>query len=311
MFKNKALKYSLSAGLIASTMFFAGCSSKEPSYRVSSSEINKIYKYNPNKNIRNSKAMHRATLRPYEVFGVKYYPRIANIGDDFTGIASWYGPNFHAKKTSNGETYNMYAMTAAHKTLPMNTMLRVLNLENGKSTIVRINDRGPFVDGRIIDLSNSAAHKIDMVRKGTVKVKITVLGYNGEIENSNAPHEQMPVTKVASNTSSNIGQKVEALAPVQIEEKIISESKSIEKAEPIVAAGKYNIQVGAFGRVEGAIQTKEKYESLTNGKYNIVVKKVLSGGRYLHKVLIQGFDSYNHAQLFKDTNSLNGLILGN
>lgn len=296
--RNKALRYSLTASLLVGGLLFTGCSSKS-SPPVSQSEINKIYKYTPNTNIRNSKAMHRATLRSYEVFGVRYYPKIANVGDDFKGIASWYGPNFHAKKTSNGETYNMYAMTAAHKTLPMNTMLRVLNLENGKSAIVRINDRGPFVAGRIIDLSNSAAHKIDMVRKGTVQVQITVLGYNGEIENSDAPHYQMPKTKVAR--ASNIGKKVEAIKAmeaVQIEEKTISSAS-------------HSIQVGAFGRLEGAMQTKRKYESLANGKYNVQVKKVLSGEKYLHKVYITGFDSYNHAQLFKDSNGFNGLIIGN
>ena len=131
--------------------------------------------------IRNSKAMHRATMRPYTIAGKRYYPSMAYVGDEFRGIASWYGPNFHAKKTSNGEIYNMHAMTAAHKTLPMNTVVKVDNLENGLSTIVRINDRGPFVAGRIIDLSNAAAHKIDMVKKGTVKVKITILGFNAKI----------------------------------------------------------------------------------------------------------------------------------
>ncbi len=125
--------------------------------------------------------MHRATMRPYTVMGKKYYPTLARVGDDLNGIASWYGPNFHAKKTSNGETYNMYAMTAAHKTLPMNTMVKVENLDNGKSTIVRINDRGPFVTGRIIDLSNKAAHHIDMVKKGTAKVVVTILGFNAKI----------------------------------------------------------------------------------------------------------------------------------
>ncbi|MEA3290506.1 MAG: septal ring lytic transglycosylase RlpA family protein [Campylobacterota bacterium] len=131
--------------------------------------------------MRNSKAMHRATMRPYVVFGKKYHPTVAHVYDKFTGIASWYGPDFHAKKTSNGEVYNMYAMTAAHKTLPMNTMVKVDNLDNGLSTVVRINDRGPFVAGRIIDLSNAAAHKVDMVKKGTAKVRITVLGFHGKI----------------------------------------------------------------------------------------------------------------------------------
>lgn len=109
--------------------------------------------------------MHRATMRPYKIAGKWYYPTLAKVGDVQRGIASWYGPNFHSKKTSNGEIYNMYADTAAHKTLPMNTMVRVDNKENGKSVIVRINDRGPFVSGRIIDLSNKAAHAIGMVKK--------------------------------------------------------------------------------------------------------------------------------------------------
>jgi rare lipoprotein A len=106
---------------------------------------------------------------------------LAKVGDIEHGIASWYGPNFHSKKTSNGEIYNMYASTAAHKTLPMNTMVKVFNLDNGKSTIVRINDRGPFVDGRIIDLSNKAAHDVDMVKSGTAKVKIQILGFHAKI----------------------------------------------------------------------------------------------------------------------------------
>ena len=175
---NKFLKYGVTTSFLAAALLITGCSSKKGS--VSSSDINKIYKNTSNNNIRNSKAMHRATLRPYTVFGERYYPSIPNINDEFTGIASWYGPNFHAKKTSNGETYNMYDLTAAHKTLPMNTVVRVDNLENGKSVVVRVNDRGPFVDGRIIDLSNTAAHEIDMIKDGTARVKIKVLGYNGE-----------------------------------------------------------------------------------------------------------------------------------
>ena len=163
----------------------AGCGSSYKNsylpYRGSSSNSSHSYNKNIPTHMKNSKAMHRATMRPYTVMGKRYYPTYAHIGDTFRGIASWYGPNFHAKKTSNGEIYNMYAMTAASKTLPMNTMVRVDNLDNGKNTVVRINDRGPFVTGRIIDLSNAAAHKIDMVKTGTAHVKLTVLGFNGKI----------------------------------------------------------------------------------------------------------------------------------
>ena len=179
----KIIKYSLILGL---GIYFTGCSNKSYysstwSGSSSSSSSTRTYKHIPDEKIRNSKAMHRATMRSYTIAGKRYSPSLSKVGNEYRGIASWYGPNFHAKKTSNGEVYNMYAMTAAHKTLPMNTMVQVDNLENGKSIVVRINDRGPFVSGRIIDLSNKAAHKIDMVKKGTAQIKVTVLGFNAKI----------------------------------------------------------------------------------------------------------------------------------
>lgn len=91
------------------------------------------------------------------------------------GIASWYGRDFHGRKTASGEIYNMRAFTAAHKTLPFGTYVRVTNLKNGRRTIVRINDRGPFIKGRIIDLSYSAAREIDMVEVGIQKVRLDIL----------------------------------------------------------------------------------------------------------------------------------------
>ena len=116
------------------------------------------------------------TQKPYHVLGRTYYPIPSSFGHDETGVASWYGKKFHGRKTSNGEIYDMYGTTAAHKTLPMNTFLLVKNLENNSETIVRINDRGPFVKGRIIDLSLTSAKKLGMDKKGTAKVKITALG---------------------------------------------------------------------------------------------------------------------------------------
>jgi rare lipoprotein A (peptidoglycan hydrolase) len=91
------------------------------------------------------------------------------------GIASWYGPGFHGQRTASGEIYNMYNYTAAHKTLPLGTYVRVINLENDKMVIVRINDRGPFKRGRIIDLSYAAAKKIDMIASGTARVKLDII----------------------------------------------------------------------------------------------------------------------------------------
>ncbi len=166
---------------IIAILIFSGCSSRQYVYS------NRSHTNNNNKSageIKNSKNMHRATMRPYTVLGKKYYPTKVSINDSFSGIASWYGPNFHNKLTSNGEYYNMYAMTAAHKTLPMNTMLRITNLENGIKIVVRVNDRGPFAKSRIIDLSNQAAHRINMVKKGTAPVRIEVIGFNGVVGSS-------------------------------------------------------------------------------------------------------------------------------
>lgn len=172
---------------LSSLFLFTGCSQKNYSgnYSVGGS------KTSPSEEIKNSPAMHRATMRPYEVFGKMYYPTLAKVGDEQSGIASWYGPNFHEKKTSNGEVYNMYAQTAAHKTLPMNTMVRVDNLDNGKSTVVRINDRGPFVDGRIIDLSNKAAQDVNLIKTGTAKVQLTILGFNAKVATTQAEKEEV------------------------------------------------------------------------------------------------------------------------
>jgi rare lipoprotein A len=111
----------------------------------------------------------------YEVAGKRYYVLATAEGYRERGIASWYGPDFHAKSTSSGEIYDMHAMTAAHKTLPLPSYARVTNLTNGRSVVVRINDRGPFVGNRIIDLSYAAANKLDMTGPGTAMVDVQVL----------------------------------------------------------------------------------------------------------------------------------------
>jgi rare lipoprotein A len=108
----------------------------------------------------------------YEVFGKRYYVLSSSVGYWERGVASWYGPGFHRERTSTGEPYDMYGMTAAHKTLPLPAYVRVTNLQNGRSVVVRVNDRGPFVGNRIIDLSYTAAAKLDMLRNGTAMVEL-------------------------------------------------------------------------------------------------------------------------------------------
>ncbi len=117
-----------------------------------------------------------ATQKPYVIKNRLYSPLPSATGYEEFGVASWYGKDFHGRTTSNGEKYDMYDITAAHKLLPMHTMLLVQNLDNGKEIIVRVNDRGPFIQGRIVDLSYGAARKIALVKSGTAKVKVTALG---------------------------------------------------------------------------------------------------------------------------------------
>jgi rare lipoprotein A (peptidoglycan hydrolase) len=114
---------------------------------------------------------------PYAINGKIYYPmKRVQPGFSIQGTASWYGPSYHGRKTASGEVYNMHALTAAHKTLPLNTLVRVTNLANGRDVVVRVNDRGPFVGDRVIDLSFGAAKQIGMVRPGTAPVRVAVIG---------------------------------------------------------------------------------------------------------------------------------------
>jgi rare lipoprotein A len=121
------------------------------------------------------KGGYRKTGKPYQVGGRWYYPLQSAAGYDETGTASWYGNKFHGRKTANGERYDMYAMSAAHKTLPMPTLVRVTNLENGRQIVVRVNDRGPFVKNRLIDLSYAAAKALGYDGKGTAHVRVQAL----------------------------------------------------------------------------------------------------------------------------------------
>jgi rare lipoprotein A len=123
----------------------------------------------------------------YEVFGETYKVLDSSYNYQERGVASWYGKKFHGRKTSSQEDYDMYAMTAAHKSLPLPTYVRVRNLSNNKSVVVRVNDRGPFVDNRLIDLSYSAALKLDMVQSGTSLVEVTAISYDQPTRQKPAP----------------------------------------------------------------------------------------------------------------------------
>ena len=153
----------------------------------------------------------------YEVLGKRYTVMPSSAGYQERGVASWYGKKFHGNLTSNREVYDMYGMTAAHKTLPLPTYVRVRNLRNNKSIVVRVNDRGPFVHNRVIDLSYTAAMKLDMIRDGTSLVEVTAISFD-------EPQGDRPV-----RTSTP------AVAP------------DVTVDQPVVVTNQIYVQVGAFG----------------------------------------------------------------
>ena len=123
-----------------------------------------------------SSAVYDSKTRPYTVMGRTYYPLKSARGYDEVGMASWYGKDFHGRKTASGRVYNMYGLSAAHKTLPLGTKVRVTNLSNNRSTVLTINDRGPFVRGRVLDLSYGAAKRLGTLDEGVARVRITAVG---------------------------------------------------------------------------------------------------------------------------------------
>jgi peptidoglycan lytic transglycosylase len=165
----------------------------------------------------------------YEVFGKPYTVMASASGYSERGVASWYGKKFHGRLTSNREPYDMYKMTAAHKTLPLPSYVRVRNLSNNKSIVVRVNDRGPFVDNRIIDLSYVAAIKLDMVGTGTGLVEVTAITFDDPP--GDRPTKQTTTPKPAPQPA--------------------TDSERTSGPQPAIP-GKIYVQVGAFGSRENA-----------------------------------------------------------
>ena len=126
--------------------------------------------------------LNKFSNRPYKVFGKTYYPMTSLKPYTATGYATWYGKKYHGNKTSIGEVYDMYKMTAAHKTLPLPCYVKVTNLKNYKTVIVRVNDRGPFVKDRVIDLSYAAANRLEIIEKGSELVKVELIDLDEKVK---------------------------------------------------------------------------------------------------------------------------------
>ncbi|WP_291348357.1 septal ring lytic transglycosylase RlpA family protein [Desulfobacula sp.] len=201
-----------------------------------------------------------ATQRPYKIKGVRYTPIASATGFVQTGIASWYGRKFHGRKTSNGEIYNMHAMTAAHKTLPMNTWVSVHNLKNNRKIVVRINDRGPFVYGRIIDLSYTGAKRIGITGAGTGKVRVTALGRaTSYSKKTKDPIAFKPVDYWKGNLTVQVGA---FQVKVNAERYRYKLSKTYQNAHITTFTDDrgtfYRVRIGRFTNLKDAIRFSEK-----------------------------------------------------
>lgn len=249
--------------LAALLLFMSGCTSYMGSYPYRPSKVSKKYPSDvladTPSTVKKKNGELTASMRPYTVFGKEYYPTVVSVGDTMSGRASWYGSDFHGKSTCNGEAYDMYAMTAAHKTLPMNTVVRVTNLENNQQTVVRINDRGPFVESRIIDLSFAAAKEINLVANGSAPVRLEVLGFEPTDSKS------INLNRLAK------GPKQEVLSA-------------------------FAVQIGAFANIQGALETQKKYASFHG--YSAIIKDSQYNNDRLFRVWLRGFRSEAEARDF-------------
>lgn len=235
-------------------LLFFGCSASTPDYAPSRRKDTKKYS--------------KPTQRPYVIGRHRYYPIPSAKGYREKGVASWYGKKFHGRKTANGETYNMYGDTAAHKTLPMGTMLLVTNLENNKNIVVRVNDRGPFVKNRIIDLTYNGAKSLGMINNGTARVEIVAL------------EEKQPTA-----------------APPKKQKKI--EAPAVNPFEQ----GNFYVQVGAFIKLENARNLAKKFAA--KGR-DVVIQQYPAAGMQLYRVLVFGGTSMAKVKTYEHYLEQNG-----
>jgi rare lipoprotein A len=194
----------------------------------------------------------------YYVGGHRYVVLPSATGYVERGVASWYGTEFHGLRTSTGEPYDMFAMTAAHKTLPLPCFARVTNLSNGRSVVVRINDRGPFVANRIIDMSYSAANRLDMIRNGTAFVQVEVLSPAAPPLTASMPVNAPAAQAASVGVSSVPAMNEPPAAPAAVPGPTVAAAPGAPAAAPTAPAaaptptGSFYIQVGAYSRVENA-----------------------------------------------------------
>ncbi|WP_394561513.1 septal ring lytic transglycosylase RlpA family protein [Aquipseudomonas alcaligenes] len=246
---------------------------------------------------------------PYTVMGKTYYPIRDSRRYSATGTASWYGTKFHGQATANGEAYDLYGMTAAHKTLPLPSYVRVTNLDNGKTVILRVNDRGPFYSDRIIDLSFAAAKKLGYAESGTARVKVEGID----------PHEwwaaqgrPVPMVlaqpKMASQGVPAVAEPV-AVAPAQPIEQytpppaqhaaaVLPVQIDVKKNASPAASGLY-LQVAAFANPDAAELLKAKLSETVPAK--VFISSVVRNQQILHRVRLGPVETQAEAQQLQNS----------
>ena len=239
---------------------------------------------------------------PYKILGRWYYPK-----EDYSykeeGIASWYGPDFHSKRTANGEKYDMNALTAAHRTLPLPSIVRVTNLENGRSLVVRVNDRGPYARNRIIDVSKKVAQLLGFLEQGTAKVRVEVL----EKESKNlkaaltgspvyeditpAPAPKIEVARMEPLEGAAVAATYDNLSPNYNYEPTDNSDAAVLTQDEVVGEGGFYVQAGAFSDVDAAESLKQRLSHL--GKTNVSVAKI--NGQMFYRVRVGPYTSQPQA----------------
>ena len=253
---------------------------------------------------------------PYQVSGVWYYPAV-DYDYAETGIASWYGAEFHGKPTANGETYDMNAMTAAHKTLPLPSIVRVINLKNGRAVKLRINDRGPFVNGRVIDVSRRAAQLLGFEGQGTAPVRVEIVANESRTIAAlagagrapplvAAPAADVKVQPLPGAPAPSAQRAPQLAAATPLREAVEPAAPILPKPEvtwvPVKPANAMYIQAGAFVHREYAVRLQRRLSSI--GRARIVeamvgsrrfwrvrlgpVTTIEEGDRLLDRVLASG-----------------------
>ena len=231
---------------------------------------------------------HYKVGQPYQVAGVWYHPKPEPSYDE-VGMASWYGPKFHGRRTANGEIYDQNAMTAAHPTLPMPSLVEVTNLANGRKVVLRINDRGPFAKGRIIDVSKAAANQLGFIKKGVTQVRVRVVeeapvriaGGQGTGQVSGGPEPDAAPVETVAETSLPVQQGIPS-KPQEDRQPATQIARAPQSVQPPGEAQQVFLQAGAFRDYNNALRQARNL----SGVGEPLIEAVSSGNEVFYRVRI-------------------------